>query len=114
MKEYRSSLGNIKIHRRLISQIAELATKEVEGIDSLAVTSRIWLSHLLSFFNISGIKVDIASEELKIEIPIVVKYGYNVYEVATTLQEKVLDNLLRSLNIDNAFINIKVKGISYT
>ena len=112
MKEYRSSLGNIKIHRRLISQIAELATKEVEGIDSLALTSRIWVSRLLSFFNISGIKVDI-SEEVKIEIPIIVKYGYNVYEVATALQETVLDNLLKSLNIDNASINIKVKGISY-
>jgi len=110
MKEILADSGQIKIHSHLIRQVVEIAASSVEGVACLAARHEKWLSKLMSRLNIKGIKLDL-SKELKIEIPIIVKYGYNIPEVANNLQQAVLDNLSKSLNIDTAHIVVKVKGM---
>ncbi len=112
MKHIFSELGEIKIHRNLISQIVEAATLGVEGVSSLSLSSNQWLSKIFSRLKIKGIKVDM-SKDLRIEVPIIVKYGYNIPTVATRVQEEVLKSLSKSLNIETAYIIVKVKGLSH-
>ena len=110
MKHIFSDLGEIKIHRNLIRQIVEISTLAVEGVASLAFTHQKWLAKLLSYLKIRGIKVDL-SKDLKLEVPIIVKYGYNIPEVAIHVQEEILKSLSKTLNIDTAYIIVKVKGL---
>lgn len=110
MRHILSDLGEIKIHKNLIRQIVEIAALTVEGVASLAITTQKWLSKTLSYLKMSGIKIDL-SKDVKIEVPIIVKYGYNIPEVAINVQEEILKSLSRGLNIDSAYIIIKVKGL---
>ena len=110
MKNITSDLGEIKIHKNLISQIAETATLQVDGVASLAITTDKWISGLLQQVRLTGIKVDL-SKTLRIEIPILVKYGYNIPEVSSIVQEEVLKALAKTLNIDTAYIVVKIKGL---
>lgn len=110
MKNIASELGEIKIHKNLISQIAETATLHVDGVAALAITTEKWLSKLLHHVKLTGIKVDL-SKTLKIEIPILVKYGYNIPEVSAQVQEEILKALAKTLNIDTAYVVVKIKGL---
>ena len=110
MKDLISDLGEIKIHRNLIRQIVENSALEIPGTASLGVSSRKWVYKLLNFFRINGVKI-YGGEDLKIEVPINVRYGYNIPKVANLVQEQILKNLYDSLNIDSATIVIKVKGV---
>ena len=110
MKHILSDLGEIKIHRNLIRQIVEIAALTVEGVASLAITTDKWLSKTLSRLKINGVKIDL-SKDIKIEVPIIVKYGYNIPDIAMKVQEEILKSLSGSLNIDAAYIVVKVKGL---
>lgn len=110
MKSIISDLGEIKIHKNLITQIVEVSALSVEGISSIAIMPVNIISKILRRLKIKGIKIDIANE-LRIEIPVNVKYGYNIPEVAANLQNKILESLAKSLNIDTAYIIVKVKGL---
>ena len=106
-----SELGEIKIHKKLISQVAETATLSVEGVRGLACSSKGWLAKILKCLKINCIKVD-TGKDLKIEVPIIVKYGYNIPQVAGRVQEEVLNSLFKSLNIESAYIIVKIKGLA--
>ncbi len=110
MKSIISDLGEIKIHKNLITQIVEASALSVEGISSIAIIPISIISKILRRLKIKRIKIDI-SNELRIEIPVNVKYGYNIPEVAANLQNKILESLAKSLNIDAAYIIVKVKGL---
>lgn len=110
MQNIASDLGEIKIHKNLIAQIAETATLQVPGVASLAITSDKLVSHALHFFKLTGIKVELAKTP-KVEIPILVKYGYNIPDVSNQVQEEILKALSKSLNIDTAYVVVKIKGL---
>ena len=110
MKHLLSDLGEIKIHKTLISQIAHAATLTVEGVASLSIAREKWLARVLSLLKVRPIKVDV-SKNLRIEVPIVVKFGYNIPNVSVKVQEEILKSLSKTLNIDNAYIVVKVKGL---
>ncbi|MBN2119447.1 MAG: Asp23/Gls24 family envelope stress response protein [Candidatus Omnitrophica bacterium] len=110
MKHILSDLGEIKIHRNLIKQIAEASALTVEGVACLSAVKEKWLANILSFLKIGSIKVDL-TKDLKIEVPITVKFGYNIPDVAVNVQEAILKNLSKTLNIDTAYIVVKVKGL---
>jgi uncharacterized alkaline shock family protein YloU len=110
MKNIISDLGEIKIHSALIRQIVEIAASSVEGVYSLAASPDRWIAGLISRITTLGIRLDL-TKDLKIEVPIIVKQGYNIPEVASRVQEEILKNLAKSLNIDTAYIVVKVKGL---
>ena len=110
MIQINSDLGEIKLDKNLIQQTVETAALGVEGVCSLAITTEKWLSQALSRLRINGIKID-SNKGIRIEVPIIVKYGYNVPEVAVSVQEKIMEMLSKNLDLDAAYIIIKVKGL---
>ncbi len=111
MNNLSSDLGEIKIHKRLISQVAQIAALKVEGVSCIATTSQRLISKILEKLNLPiNIKIDL-SKGPKIEIPVIIKYNYNIPEVALKIQEEILKDLNKILNIDSAYIIVKVKGI---
>ncbi len=110
-ENYSSELGEIKIHKRLISQIAYIATLKVEGVSYLAFAAQKTISKIAAKWNLwNPIRIDV-SRGPRIEIPVIVKYGYNVPDVAFKIQETVLKDLTKMLNIENTHIVVKVKGV---
>ena len=62
--------------------------------------------------NSSGIKVEIdKNDEIKIEIPLIIKYGFNIPDIANKVQENVRNALEKMSNLSIKDININVQGI---
>ncbi|MCD6228771.1 MAG: Asp23/Gls24 family envelope stress response protein [Candidatus Omnitrophica bacterium] len=111
-REITSEYGEIKIHCKVISEVAELAAKEVEGVKKVGLDCYGLIGKILRLFRVSAVKVSMESaRELKVSLPIVVDYNFNAVEVACHVQRKVAAKLLQTLNIDFLNVDVKVKRI---
>lgn len=110
--ESRNDLGVLKIHKNVISSISSIAATEIEGVKSVAKDLKSGLLEVFGRKSSSAIKVDISkNEEVKVEIPLIIKYGYNIPEVAGRVQENVRAALEKMSNLSIKDININVRGI---
>jgi uncharacterized alkaline shock family protein YloU len=111
-EESRSELGVIKIHKKVIASIASLAAAEIEGVKGIGGDLRTSVYELLGKKNLSSIKVDIDKNgEVKLDLPLLVKYGYNLPEIANKVQENVHRALEKMTNLSIKDINISVQGV---
>ena len=110
--ESRSDLGVIKIHKKVIASIASLAATEIEGVKSVGGDIKTNLYELFGSKGSSGIGVEIDKNgEVKLEIPLVVKYGYNVPEIANKVQDNIQRALEKMTNLSIKDININIQSI---
>lgn len=110
--ESRNELGMVRIHKNVISSISSIASLEIEGVKSIDKDLKSSLFEAIGQKSFSAIKVDISkNEEVRVEIPLIVKYGYNVPEVASRVQENVRQALEKMSNLSVKDININVRGI---
>jgi uncharacterized alkaline shock family protein YloU len=49
--------------------------------------------------------------EVKVEIPLIIKYGYNIPEVAAKVQENIRNNLEKMTNLLIKDINVNIQAI---
>ncbi|MDP2943718.1 MAG: Asp23/Gls24 family envelope stress response protein [Candidatus Omnitrophota bacterium] len=111
-EESRSELGIIKIHKKVIASIASLASMETEGVRRVGGNIKTNLYELIGQKGLSGIKVDIDKNgEVKLEVPLIVKYGFNIPEVANKTQENIHRALEKMTNLVIRDININIQGI---
>jgi len=110
--ESRNELGVLRIHKNVISSIASIAATEIEGVKRVGrgLKSGLWELWEKKFF--SPIKVEInKNEEVKVQIPLIIKYGYNIPEIANRVQENVRLALEKMSNLSIKEINVNVQGI---
>jgi len=111
-EESRTDLGTIKIHREVIASISNVAACEVEGVKRTGTSLKSVLMELAGKKNSSAIKVEFdKNEEVKVEIPLIIKYGFSIPTVAARVQENVRNALEKMTNLTIKDINISVKGI---
>lgn len=110
--ESRTDFGTIKIHKKVIASISSLAALEIEGVKRVGGDFKSGVLELVGKKALYAIKVEIsANEEVKVDIPLVIKYGYNVPEVANKVQESVRNSLEKMTNLSIKNININVQAI---
>jgi len=111
-EESRTDLGAIKIHKNVIASISSLACVEIEGVKKVGGNFTSNLMELVGQKPLIAIKVEINKNgEVKIEIPIIIKYGFNIPEIANKVQESVRQALEKMTNLPIKDININVQGI---
>jgi len=111
-EETNTSFGTIKIHRKVIASIASMACLETEGVSRLYNRFTFKIFKLLENKQENAIGVEIYKNgEISLNIPIIVKYGYNIPEVAYKVQENVQLALEKMTNMTVRYINIIVKGV---
>jgi len=110
--ESRTDLGTIRIHKKVIASISSLAAVEIEGVKRVGGDFKSGLLELVGKKILSAIDVEINSnDEVKVEIPLVIKYGYNIPDIANKVQENVRNSLEKMTNLSIKDININVQGI---
>lgn len=105
-----SEYGQIKIHRKVVVQIAEAAAHRVEGVKFVGWECYGAWRGILKFFNLSGTIVS-QENELKIVIPVTIFWKANVVDVAYEIQRSIISQILDSLNIDTVTVDVKVKKV---
>lgn len=111
-EESRTDLGVLKIHKNVIASIASLAAVEIEGVKRTGGDFKSGLLELVGKKSLSAIKVEFdKNDEVKLEVPLIVKYGFNIPEVAHKVQENIRQSLEKMTNLSIRDVNISVQAI---
>ncbi len=111
-EETRTDLGKIRIHKKVIASIAAIASGEIEGVKRIGGDFKSGLLELIGKKSLLAVKVEIdKNEEVKVEIPIIIKYEFNIPDVANKVQANVRLALEKMTNLYIKDINVNVQGI---
>ncbi len=111
-EESHTDLGTVRIHKNVIASIASLAALDVEGVKRVGGDFKSGLMELIGRKSSYAVKVEInKSEEVCLDIPLVIKYGYNIPDIADKAQENIRNSLEKMTNLSIKEININVQGI---
>ena len=107
--------GFIQIADEVIASIVGLAVTEVEGVSKLGGGITRDIVAMLGINNVStGVTVLFENKELRVDISVEIKYGFNILEVSKNIQEKVKQSLLTMTGIECKEINVRVSGIDFS
>lgn len=110
--ESRNELGILRIHKNVISSIAAIAAGEIEGVKRVGKDLKSGLAEMMGKKIFYSIKVDFSkNEEVRVQIPLIIKYGYNIPDTANRVQENVRLALEKMSNLSIREINVNVRGI---
>jgi len=88
--EINTELGAIKIADEVVSTVAGLAAIDVEGVANMSGGWGIDLAEKLGKKNFGkGIKVEVNEDQTKIDIFLIIEYGYPIPTVAENVQKEV-------------------------
>ncbi len=111
-EEARTDLGTIKIHKDVIASVAAIAAAEIEGVKQIGSNIKGVVLELLAKKKFAAIKVEIDKNgEIRMKVPIIVKYGFNVPDIANKVQENILAALEKTTNLSIKDIDVNVQGI---
>jgi len=111
-EESHTDLGTIRIHKQVIASIASIAATEIEGVKRIGGDFKSGLLELMGRKTSFAIKVEIDKNgEARLEIPLVIKYGFNIPDIACKAQENIQHALEKMTNLSIKDININVQGI---
>ena len=110
--EYSNTLGTVRIADEVVTTVAGLAAMDVEGVASMSGS---WGTELVEKFgrkNLGkGIKVEVTEQQTKIDIYIVIEYGYPIPKVADTVQREVKTAVHNMTGLEVVAINVHVVGV---
>ena len=116
-KEYVSrsdELGNIHISEEVLAAISAAATLEVEGVSALSANLGSDLAELLGKKHLTkGIHVQLEEEKVKVELSVLMNYGYTIPEVGKAVQDGVKSAVESMTGLDVSEVNVTVTGIAF-
>lgn len=111
-EESRTDLGTVKIHKNVIASISAVAACEIDGVKRIGTDFKSGILELIGKKSLASIKVGFdKNDEVKVEVPVIIKYGFNIPDVAQKVQENVRMALEKMTNLSLKDININVQGI---
>ncbi|MBP8820368.1 MAG: Asp23/Gls24 family envelope stress response protein [Syntrophomonadaceae bacterium] len=111
--EINNEFGAIRIADEVVATVAGLAAADVEGVSSMSGGWGTDLAEKLGRKNYGkGIKVEVIEEQTKIEIFIVVEFGYQIPDVAETVQKEVKMAVETMTGLTVSAVNVHIVGVS--
>ncbi len=108
-----AEVGTVKIADDVVARIAALAALEVEGVsamagnytsDSLEKVGRKSLS--------KGAKVMVGSSEVKVDLALMMAYGYNIPATCQQAQTRVKTAIENMTGLKVTDVNVRIAGIT--
>lgn len=111
-EQSRTDLGTIRIHREAIASATLIATTEINGVKSVGNKRRGGFLPVFAKKDAAYIRVEFdKNQRVLIDIPVIIRFGYNIPEVADKIQENVRNSLEQMTDLSIRQINIDVRGI---
>lgn len=110
--EINNEMGTIRIADEVIATVAGLAASEVEGVASMSGGWGTDLVEKLGRKNFGkGIRVEVIGEETKIEIFLVIDYGYQIPKVAEDVQREVKQAVETMTGLKVSSVNVHIVSV---
>ncbi len=113
--EDEETIGNIKISVEVVSTIAGIAASEIHGVSCMYTSFVDGVAQRLGAKrnNTKGVRVDMSSNSVNIDLYIVVDYGIKIPELAWEIQENVKNSVETMTGLKVSKINIHIEGINF-
>lgn len=106
----RQRIGEVKIADEVVAIIAGMAAGEVRGVRLLSGNSSEKSGR--STKNLSkGVRVSVSEGVVRVDISIVLEYGYSIPETSVQIQEKIKQAIenMTGLHVDE--VNVRIAGV---
>ncbi|MBR5800661.1 MAG: Asp23/Gls24 family envelope stress response protein [Lachnospiraceae bacterium] len=105
--------GTVKIADDVVAVIAGLAAVEVEGVVSMTGNISKELLSKMGVKNLNkGVKVEVFNKTVKVDLALVVAYGYNIPAVSQKVQDKVKTTVENMTGLEVTDVNVRISGVS--
>lgn len=113
MKEVNKiDLGSIKVHKKVLADIASSAIKDIDGIKLVQQDLTSCLPNLWGARCLPGVVVNVdKNNQVSMEVKVVVRYGLNIQDIARQAQDVIRQAVERTVDIDLKDVNINIQGI---
>ena len=104
--------GELKIANEVVAVIAALAATEVKGVVSLMGNLTQELIAKLGMKNLSkGVSIAVSEGVVRVQISLVIQYGYSVKEISEKVQERVKSAIenMTGLKVDS--VDVTIAGV---
>lgn len=106
------SCGSVKIADDVVASIGSIAASEVEGVAAMAGNISNDLMNAVGVRNLSkGVKVEVNGKNVKADIALIVKYGYNIPVISQKVQDKVKSTIESMTGLNVTDVNIRIAGV---
>jgi len=107
-----SKIGQIHIAGEVLAVISGTAAHEVEGV--IAGIGLGNMSSRVARRNFArGVKIAFEGGKVKVDIAIVVKFGYKVHDVAAEVQSRIITALETMVGMQVAEVNVNVASLRF-
>ena len=106
------SQGEVVIVDEVIAVIAGLAAVEIDGVASMAGNAtKELISKLGKKLLSKGVKVDVLEGVVSVAVAINIKYGYNIMDVCSKVQDRIKVTVENMTGLTVADVNVRVAGV---
>jgi uncharacterized alkaline shock family protein YloU len=110
-----NKLGNVKIDKNAIAQIAYQSILETYGLTGFGHKSKTgYIAELLKGDSAvtKGVRVDFEEDRLAIELYVIIQYGVNITTVSENIIDKVKFNVETMTGLEVNEIIVNVQGVA--
>ena len=109
-----SSAGEVKVADEVVASIAALAAGEVEGVSGTtgSIGQMLMKTGGMGSGSGSGVRVDIAGNMVRVDLALVMRYGYNVMETCRKVQDKVKSAIENMTGLNVTDVNIRITSVT--
>ena len=105
-------LGSIKIHKKVIAEIALSAIQNIKGVSLVPRNFIGNLCELLGLKDFPGISVTVdKNNQVTVEVKIRVDYGLSVLDIARQTQDVIRESIEKTVDIDLTDVNVNIQGV---
>jgi uncharacterized alkaline shock family protein YloU len=108
------TIGAVKIADDVVAMIAGLAATEIDGVSAMAGNISNELMSKVGVKNLAkGVRVEIIGKQVKVDMAIIVAYGFNIPAISQKVQQKVKAAIENMTGLNVADVNLRVAGVSH-
>ncbi|RKM55513.1 Asp23/Gls24 family envelope stress response protein [Butyrivibrio sp. X503] len=108
-----AEVGSVKIADDVVARIAALAALEVDGVSAMAGNYTSDVLEKVSRKNLAkGAKVVVGQAEVKVDLALMMAYGYNIPATCQQAQTRVKTAVENMTGLEVTDVNIRIAGIT--
>lgn len=106
-------MGSVKIADDVVAMIAGLAATEVEGVAAMAGNITHELMNKMGYKNLArGVKVEVYNKKVKVDLSVMMEYGYNIPVTGQKIQTKVQSAIESMTGLSVTDVNVRIVGVN--
>lgn len=107
------NIGTVRIADEVVAMIASLAATEVDGVSSMAGNISNELMSKVGVKNLTkGVRVDVFGSDVKVDLAVLVEFGYSIPATSQKLQERVKNAIENMTGLNVTDVNIRIAGVN--